>query len=328
VSIQPVTPLEPKLHESQGVLCDKRELPEVGDLLRRRNVTFVCGQGEKDEIVRQVQTLAEGLGQSFLVFDLSEYFTSLYFRRPLCVIGSLQTQPFVQLTSALRGSPTQAFPPAGKGLIRLYQSFELTQAPVILVGGNDEAGTGQACALLAQTVKALPRPKPLPLQVWTESPMRNVFPWSRNVESGREAIRLSAARGEMESAVVVATAHEPLTYLSVKVSTLEGEHPNAQLPLPQVLYAYPRREYDLTRPDVLLPREVKEVPAGFSQPVWINFVARHPGVCGPAGVSGLGSRFPFSPLDRRDGAFLVSPGEPRMLLLRAGPSALRPLDFP
>jgi len=138
-----------------------------------------------------------------------------------------------------------------------------------------------------------------PFSVWSVDALDKVLPGTTAPADGTAAVAFRGARGEYESAQLVARSDEAIANLRVELSDLAGPDgfiPATALsarfvgfvPIEANTYNTPREELiaeaPCELPDPLLPDEQLTVPAGRCQPIWLTL--QIPVDAGPGAYSG------------------------------------------
>lgn len=205
----------------------------------------------------------------------------------MLVVGAPGDNEIVKNVGLLKNSVTADWPGPGKGAVLLYDNFEDTQRPVLLLTGSDGAGAAMAAGAFAEKFLA-DRRTPRGLEFWATSTGEKIQPYTRRPWGAAQSVTLEAARGEYEPAQLVITAYDELRDVEVTVAPLVNAKTGK--PIDRRYATYLRRRngplwlrwvnyYPIDRkggwtgyPDPLLERPERHIAAGRSQALWLTAI--------------------------------------------------------
>ncbi|HPP12659.1 MAG TPA: hypothetical protein PKW42_08005, partial [bacterium] len=115
----------------------------------------------------------------------------------MLAVGNPATNVVVKEAGLWKNSVSETWPGPGKGALLIYDSYEDTQQPLLLISGSDPVGTVKAAEKFVgeylRTTKEIPG-----FAFWVAGPEAKVYPYSRPPRETTDKVSLKLARGEYE----------------------------------------------------------------------------------------------------------------------------------
>ncbi len=256
------------------------EKADVKAFLARRDYTVYCGSANHPDVKAEAKRIALKLGVGFAEGNPGG---------KLLAFGDAAADEVVRSIGLMQNSVTDQWPAPGEGAIRYFKQLDLTGAEAVVVAGRDRAGLERALAkweaqqlgcvkdVTGWTVKAVPT-------------TFRAFIYSRPGAGASDSVRVTAAKGEYESAQLLLVPYEDVKDIQVSVS--EPVHTVSGKPMVKQFITTERKRNGHCRvrwlgqfpcdikpellpnrpPDPLFDRAVQTLPAGQAQGIWLTFL--------------------------------------------------------
>ncbi len=256
------------------------EKADVKAFLARRDYTVYCGSANHPDVKAKAKRVALKLGVGFAEGNPGG---------KLLAFGDAEADEVVRNIGLMQNSVSDQWPAPGEGAIRCFKPLDLTGSEAVVVAGRDRAGLDRAMDkweaqhlgdlkdAAGWTVKAVPT-------------TFRAFIYSRPDASASDAVRVTAAKGEYESAQLLLVPYEDVKNIQVSVS--EPVHTVSGKPLVKKFITTERKRNGHCRvrwlgqfpcdikpellpsrpPDPLFDRAVQTLPAGQAQGIWLTFL--------------------------------------------------------
>ncbi|MCD6408352.1 hypothetical protein J7L87_04805 [bacterium] len=250
------------------VVYRKEEIEKVKEFFGKVNFTILYGEKTSPSEKRIIERLAKKTGQSITVAKPINW-DSFYYKRGVCVIGTPQTNSLINNLSAIEDLISENYPGRNKGIIKFYENYSVTQAPLVFIGGYDKRGLLYALNFILREIPSKRKREKI-FDVWVEDSMRKVFKYSRNIEE-RKKISLKVAKNEKESVYLVLTSYRDIERVEVEGTELKSLNGKDKLPGPECKVIASRKYSSMEWYDVILETNEISLKKDITQPFWISF---------------------------------------------------------
>ncbi len=279
VNVRFEPPARPPVADRQVIVAPEDEAHIAAFLAQRdHELTVVCPHDSDDAIKQVAREIADRLGLGLAWTDIGG--------RQI-VVGSTHSQ-LIRDIGQLTNSLSAEWPGAGKGAILHFPNVELTQAPMVLIGGTGPAGTLAAAQRFIADHPGSPR-QTTGFHLWASRPDRKLFPYSRPLPDDPATIEIWAAKGEYELAQIAITAFEQLKEVEIVTSPLIHQESGEVLSSAKEItrhrklngplwvrwvdyFPIDRQDGWAGFPDPLFEQAVTPIQPGATQPLWLTFI--------------------------------------------------------
>jgi hypothetical protein len=281
----PAVNVEPPKFAGDVYVADEKE---VAEFLAARDFTVYCDDAASRREKEAARQIAKQWGVGIV-------WNRTVAEGKVLVVGEPTTNAMANEIGQLRRSLSESWPGNDRGAILVYDNFEATQKPVLLITGSDDRGVERAVHRFNdQFMKDVQPPKGF--VAWAPHMDVRVYPSTRPPADAATTIRATAARGEYEPVQVAFTAYDELRDVQVNLSPLKHRETGVEIGkkyltkfrqsvgpvwVRWINYFPAKPENGWTGvPDPLMDRPDTIVPAGESRGLWLTFVVPEDAVPG------------------------------------------------